>query len=160
MVKGRLTEAMLQWESGPKGRAHETDYFRDQRTKQLMQWHCPEKSNSFWSFLFSFTMLSFRVIKISSILSFKAVTWHSWLTQRTWEQLFLACFYYGAFGEIVNFSFPGLHSSIDDVSQAALLGSCWAILINERDGLWPSREKHDKKVYFSFFFLYFVKIRF
>lgn len=68
----------LWWELGSKRRTQETDYFRDQGTKQLMNavtftMVTIGKSNSFWSF--SFTLLFFGVVKISSVLSFKAVRW-------------------------------------------------------------------------------------
>lgn len=77
--KEKAQWSKLWWESGSKRRTQETDYFRDQGTKQLMNavpftTVSTEKSNSFWSFSF-FHSLFFGVVKVSSVLSFKAVSW-------------------------------------------------------------------------------------
>lgn len=92
--KGKVYWNKRQGELGPKKRTYETDYFRDQRTKQLTS--CPDiwwlqgsptPSGPFLSFI----LLFFGVIKISSVLNVKAVNWRSGLTQGTWQWLFLAC---------------------------------------------------------------------
>lgn len=63
---------------GTKKRTHEMDYFRDQRTKQLTSapdiysGDCREVQLLLAPF-FPFILLFFGVIKISSVLSVKAV---------------------------------------------------------------------------------------